>query len=75
MNEKMLELAASAIGAAIETVKDNCKRVDELDAWYFWSPERGGKAVIVDASGEKLAATSAISFEKHIEEFKNGRRN
>lgn len=75
MNEKMLELAASVIGTTVETVKNNCKCVDELDAWYFWSPERGGKAVIINAAGEKLAATSAVSFEKHVEEFRNGRRN
>lgn len=75
MNEKIIELAAKVLGVDLDVVRQHNKYVAEIAAWYCWSPERGGKAVIITDTGERLAANSSISFNKHVEEFKNGRRN
>lgn len=51
------------------------KYVPEIDAWYFWNPNRGGKSMIVNKTGEFLIAPSSVNFDKHVKEFENGRRN
>ena len=75
MEQKILEMAAAAIRVPVEQVGDNQKEVPEINGWYVWDPKRGGLAVLINADGEKLAATSSISFERHLEAFKGGRRN
>ena len=50
------------------------KEIDK-DKIYFYQNFRGGSSVIISKNGTFLFATSAISFEKHLEEFKNGRRS
>lgn len=75
MDEKIINIAADTIKIPAEEVKKNVKEIPELNAWYFWNPIRGGLAVIVNASGEKLGATSAVSYEKHVKAFADGKRN
>ena len=75
MEQKILEMAAEAIRVPVEVARENCKEVHEINGWYVWCPTRGGLAVLINADGEKLAATSSVSFEKHLEAFKGGRRN
>lgn len=75
MEERIVAIAAETIKVPIEKAKQNMKEIPELNAWYFWNPVRGGLAVIVDASGEKLGATSAVSYEKHVKAFLEGKRN
>lgn len=75
MNEKIIEIAAKAMKVTLEESKKHYKKIEDIDAYYFWNPVRGGIAVIVDSNGEKLAASSAVNFDKHLEEFKRGRRN
>lgn len=53
----------------------NCKRIENENATYYWNPMRGGIALIVSDDGSYLGATSSINFDKHLEEYKNGRRN
>ena len=50
------------------------KEIDK-DTIYFYQNFRGGSSVIISKDGTFLFATSAVSFEKHLEEFKNGRRS
>lgn len=59
----------------IETFKKCRKKINEIDAWYIWNPARGGKSVIIDSRGEKLVANSSVSFNKHLQDFKGGKRN
>ncbi len=68
-------IAATSLKIPVEEVVKNSKPIPEINATYFWEPVRGGKAVIIDSNGEKLIADSSISFDKHLEEFKNGKRN
>lgn len=60
---------------AITELKANSKRVDESNATYYYNSSRGGKSIIVADDGTYLAAESATSFERLLEEFKAGRRN
>ena len=75
MDHKLIELAAKAMKVTEEMASKHYKKIDDLDAYYFWNPERGGIAVIINSNGEKLGATSAVSFEKHKKAFLEGKRN
>ncbi len=75
MDHNIMEIAAKAMKLSVEEVKKYQKAVPEIDGWYFWNPIRGGIAVLVNAAGEKLAATSGVSFEKHLKAFQGGKRN
>lgn len=75
MKNKLLEIAAATLNIDSKDIKDNYKELPEINACYFWVSGRGGTSVIVNANGEKLSATSRVSLEKHIEAFKNGKRN
>lgn len=45
-----------------------------IDAVYICVKERGGNAIIINSNKEYLTATSSVNFEKHLQEFINGRR-
>lgn len=75
MNDEMILIAIAALDIEREDAISNCKELPEINAFYFWSKSRGGKAVIIDENGEKLVATSIVSLEQHIQAFRNGRRN
>lgn len=75
MDNKIIEDVAKKLHMSVEDVKRHSKEVPEIDGYYFWQPVRGGIAVLVDKNGEKLGATSSVSFEKHLKAFKEGKRN
>lgn len=75
MDNSIIQVAANTIKVSVEEAQMNHKAIPELNAHYYWDPKRGGCAVIINEMGEKLAATSSISFEKHLEAFKAGKRN
>ena len=68
-----VEMAARILKIAPEDVRS--APVPDSDAVYYWDPRRGGLAVIIDSAGERLLATSGVSPEKHMGDFKAGRRN
>ena len=41
---------------------------------YYWNPTRGGVGLIINEEGDYLVAGSSVSFEKLLEEYKNGER-
>lgn len=75
MNRDIVEIAAQSLRIPVEDVQKHVKCIDGINAYYFWNPVRGGLAVIVSEEGEKLTATSSISFNKHLEAFLDGKRN
>ena len=75
MDKTILEMAAKTLHIPIEEAENNCKKVPETEAWYFWKPVRGGGAVIINKNGERLGATSSVSYERHVKAFMDGRRN
>ena len=58
-----------------EETQKYCKEVPEIDGYYFWNPVRGGLSVIINHRGERLIATSSVSFNEHLKAFKEGKRN
>ena len=75
MNNEIIEIAAKTLHISTEEAQKNYKEITDANAFYFWNPVRGGLAVIIAENGEKLAATSSISFERHLQAFLSGRRN
>ena len=73
--EEFAVLAAEALSDTAEEMEKNCKEVPELNGYYFWQKQRGGKSVLFNGDGERLRATSSVSFERHLDAFKQGRRN
>ena len=74
-NQKSLEIASKVLNIPIEELKNNYKILDEDNATYFWQTTRGGNSIIVSENGSYLTATSSVSFERHLSEFRKGRRN
>lgn len=74
-NINLDEVAASVLKIDFETAKNNKKKVEGLDAYFYWDNRRGGYQAIISQNGEKLVAGSATNYDKLVEEFKNGRRN
>lgn len=68
-------IAAEVLKISEEEAKKYSKSIEDIDAKYYWSSQRGGLHVIIKSNGEKLAAGSAISFEKLLDAFKEGKRN
>lgn len=75
MNSEVLKMVSDVLGVDEMVLEDNSKMLDEINAMYYWNPVRGGLAIIVDNNGEKLVATSSVSFEKHYNDFCAGKRN
>ena len=75
MDKRIIEIAAAAIRLSFEKTEKHMKSIPDIGAYYFWNPQRGGLSAIVAENGEKLSATSGVNYNKHLEAFKNGKRN
>ena len=71
-NENNLSKIADILRMPVEDLEEHSKKIDEIDATYYWNPIRGGLALIVSSNGEYLGATSSVDFERHLSEFKKG---
>ncbi len=56
------------------SIIDLSEKDPTLDATYIGIKDRGGTAIIVNSKKEYLTATSSVDFERHLQEFINGRR-
>lgn len=56
------------------SIIDLSEKNPSLDATYIGIKDRGGNAIIVNSKKEYLTATSSVDFERHVQEFLNGRR-
>lgn len=75
MKTEILEIAAKTMKVSVEEAEKHCRKIEEINAYYFWNPVRGGIAVIVNEAGERLGAASGVNFEKHLKAFIDGKRN
>lgn len=75
MDKNIIKIATEYMKVTAEIAEKHYKEIQEINAYYFWNPARGGISVIVNSEGEALGATSSVSFDRHLEEFKKGRRN
>ena len=57
-----------------ETFNKCQKKLDEINGWYFWNPQRGGLSMIITENGEKLVANSSISFKRQYHDFIKGKK-
>ncbi len=51
------------------------QRINELAAWYAWSTERGGEALLLADDGTWFRAPSAVPPGRHRSDFASGRRS
>ena len=51
------------------------KELPEDNAIYMWENIRGGIAIIIGEDKSYLTATSSVNFERHLNEYRSGRRN
>lgn len=75
MDKKMLKMAAAVMKVSSDDERIRYKKIPEIDAYYFWLPVRGGTPVIINSNYEKLGASSAVPYDKHLEAFISGKRN
>ena len=74
--DKYLPKISDLLDIPTLSIKANSKRVDNLNATYYYSPSRNGKSMIVADDGSYLLTiSSAINYEKLLDEFNTGRRN
>ena len=73
--EKNLDKLSQLLDMPIANVQLNSKRLNDVNATYYYNSTRGGKSVILSDDGSYLATGFATSFERLLEEFNNGRRN
>lgn len=55
-------------------IKDLSKTEENIDAIYLCIAIRGGGAIIVGADGKVLFEGSQTDFDKHLKEYKMGKR-
>lgn len=76
MKQEIIDTAALVMHVSAEEAEKHWKEIPEREGlYYFWNPVRGGIAVIISENGEKLGATSSVTFERHLKAFDEGRRN
>lgn len=75
MDRKILEIAASVMKVSVDDERICYKKIPEINGYYFWLPVRGGTSVIIDLNYEKLAASSAVSYDRLLTMFLSGKRN
>lgn len=71
----MREEIAKILDVSVEELNNNSKRVEEINATFYWNPIRGGNQILVSDDGSYLASNSGVNYEALLEEFKNGKRN
>ena len=71
---KNIDKIAELLQLSIEDLQ-KYKNVIDNELTYYWNPKRGGLHLILNTNGEKLEATSQISFDRLLTDFKNGKRN
>lgn len=42
MENSLLSLVSNLLNISKDEVNKNCKIIDEIDAYYFWNPIKGG---------------------------------
>lgn len=75
MEDNMIATVMVELGISKDSAQKNMKALSEINAYYFWDSNRGGKSIIINKYGEKLIAPSSIPLYKHIQAFIEGKRN
>jgi hypothetical protein len=73
-NPHLVTIAAGRLGIECPEAERSSKEIPELNAVYFWTPVRGGGALLVGEDESVLFAHSSVPYDVHIAAFKDGRR-
>jgi hypothetical protein len=73
-NPRLVSLASKYLSVPVGELRKNTKELPEIGAVYFWESVRGGGSILVGIDGSVLYAISAVSFDDHVDAFKDGRR-
>ena len=71
---QLVDLAALCLGLERSEAELNSREVPELNAVYFWTPVRGGTALLIGEDESVLFAQSSVPYDVHLAAFKDGRR-
>ena len=72
--EDQIKIGAKVIGITFDEALKYVMDLSDCDAIYISDPIKGGGSVIVGRDGEVLYANSSVSYDVHVNEYKNGRR-
>lgn len=72
--KEQIKLASELLNITYEEIEKNAHEVADGKAIYVSIPEKGGPSLIVGTDGQVLYANSSVSYDKHLEEYNNGRR-
>ena len=74
MKEKEAIQLACELLKLTDSDKKSIVFLEELNAYYFTEPVKGGASLIIADNGEVLYADSSVIYEEHIAAFKEGIR-
>ena len=69
----LIECISKVLKISRDEVIENSKSLGS-GLTYYWSPVRGGLSLIVDEKGDYLAASSSVSLDNLLEEYKKGEK-
>ena len=69
------EKIAKLLNISLEELDKNSKVYEDINATFYWNPNRGGKQIIVAEDGSYLGTSSGVNLDSLKEEFINGKRN
>lgn len=72
--ETAIDLAAKLLMVSKSEASEYCYYIDDIDAFYFSVPIKGGDSIIIGKNNEVLYANSSVSFDAHKTAFKDGLR-
>ena len=73
MDKQTKELAAKLLKITLEEAVQFSHYIQDIDAYYFSVPVKGGSSIIIKNS-EVLYANSSVSYDDHVRAFINGVR-
>lgn len=72
--DKTVQLAAKLLRLSVDEAREYSCDTDNPELTYYSVPIKGGDSLIVSNQGEVLYANSSVSYEKHMQAFKEGIR-
>lgn len=72
--ETVISYAAKLLKITEKEAGEYSHEIEGLNALYFSVPIKGGDSLIIDENNEILYANSSVSYNAHINAYKEGKR-